>query len=185
MKQEVAVIGVGQTTFTRDCGMSIRELCFEAYKDAALGLNLDPKDVDASILASAPEYDKQRTPAALVSEYLGFPPSPTFYLETVCSSGTTGVRVGYSLIKSGLHDIVVMEIFLAISEMQLQIFIGDGNQRQCKLADNIGVKITHFHFRRRNDGRLIFQYQETVVERRLPRSKRQYVRHAGMCMGQG
>lgn len=117
MKEEVAVIGVGQTAFTRDCGMSIRELCFEAYKDAAQGLNLDPKDVNASIICSAPEYDKQRTPAALISEYLGFTPSPTFYLETVCSSGTTGVRVGYSLIKSGLHDIAVMIGFQKMSEL--------------------------------------------------------------------
>ncbi len=117
MRKEVAVIGAGQTPFTRDCGMSIRELCFAAYKDAVKGLNLNPKDVDASIIASAPEYDKQRTPAALVSEYLGFPPSPTFYLETVCSSGTTGVRVGYSLIKAGLHDIVVMVGFQKMSEL--------------------------------------------------------------------
>ena len=117
MNKEVAVIAAGQTPFTRSCGMSIRELCFEAYKDAAKSINIDPKDVDASIIASAPEYDKQRTPAALVSEYLGFPPSPTFYLETVCSSGTTGVRVGYSLIKSGLHDIVVMVGFQKMSEL--------------------------------------------------------------------
>ncbi len=117
MNKEVAVIGAGQTAFTRDCGMSVRELCFEAYKEAVQGLNLDPKDVDASIIASAPEYDKQRTPAALISEYLCFPPSPTFYLETVCSSGTTGVRVGYSMIKAGLHDIVVMVGFQKMSEL--------------------------------------------------------------------
>ncbi len=117
MRKEVAVIGAGQTPFTRDCGMSIRELCFEAYREAARGLNLDPKDVDASIIASAPEYDKQRTPAALINEYLCFPPSPAFYLETVCSSGTTGVRVGYSLIKSGLHNIVVMVGFQKMSEL--------------------------------------------------------------------
>jgi len=117
LKKEVAVIAAGQTPFIRSCGMSIRELCFEAYKDAAKSINIDPKDVDASIIASAPEYDKQRTPAALVSEYLGFPPSPTFYLETVCSSGTTGIRVGYALIKSGLHDIVVMVGFQKMSEL--------------------------------------------------------------------
>lgn len=117
MRKEVAVIAAGQTPFTRSCGMSIRELCFEAYKDAARSIALDPKDVGASIIASAPEYDKQRTPAALINEYLGFPPSPTFYLETVCSSGSTGVRVGYSLIKSGLHDIVVMVGFQKMSEL--------------------------------------------------------------------
>lgn len=117
MSHEVAVIGVGQTTFSRNCGMSIRELCFEAYKEAVSGLNLSPKDVDASIICSAPEYDKQRTPAALISEYLGFTPSPTFYVESVCSSSTSGTRVAYSLIKSGLHDLVVVIGFQKMSEI--------------------------------------------------------------------
>ncbi|MEA3442414.1 MAG: thiolase domain-containing protein [Chloroflexota bacterium] len=117
MKEEVAVIGAGQTVFTRNCGMSVRELCFEAYKEAAEGLNISPKDVDALIIASAPEYDKQRTPAALISEYLGLTPKPAFYIETVCSSGTTGVKMAYSLIKSGLHDIIVMIGFQKMSEL--------------------------------------------------------------------
>jgi acetyl-CoA C-acetyltransferase len=117
MKQEVAVIGVGQTTFTRNCGVSVRELCFEAYKEAAEGLDLSPKDIDALIIASAPEYDKQRTPAALIAEYLGLTPKPTFYIETVCSSGTTGVKMAYSLIKSGLHDVIVMIGFQKMSEL--------------------------------------------------------------------
>ena len=117
MRQEVAVIGVGQTAFVRKCGISIRELCFEAYRDAVQGLNISPKDVDASLICSAPEYDKQRTPAALISEYLGFTPSPSFYVESVCSAGTTGTRVGYSLIKSGLHDVVVVLGFQKMSEI--------------------------------------------------------------------
>lgn len=117
MTQEVAVIGVGQTSFTRDCGVSIRELCFEAFKEAMEGLKLSPKDIDASIIGSAPEYDKQRTPAALISEYLGLTPSPTFLVESVCSASTSGVRVAYSLIKSGLHDIVAVVGFQKMSEL--------------------------------------------------------------------
>ncbi|MEJ2739114.1 MAG: thiolase domain-containing protein [Dehalococcoidia bacterium] len=117
MTQEVAVIGVGQTSFTRDCGVSIRELCFEAFKEAMEGLKLSPKEIDASIIGSAPEYDKQRTPAALISEYLGLTPSPTFLVESVCSASTSGVRVAYSLIKSGLHDIVAVVGFQKMSEL--------------------------------------------------------------------
>ncbi len=117
MKNEVAVIGVGQTAFSRNCGVSIRELCFEAYKEAVDGINFSPKDVDASIICSAPEYDKQRTPAALVSEYLGFTPSPTFYVESVCSASTSGTRVAYSMIKAGLHDIMVIIGFQKMSEI--------------------------------------------------------------------
>jgi acetyl-CoA C-acetyltransferase len=117
MKQEVAVIGVGQTAFTRKCGISIRELCFEAYREAVQGLDISPKDVNASIICSAPEYDKQRTPAALISEYLGFTPSPTFYVESVCSASTSGTRVGYSMIKAGLHDLIVVLGFQKMSEI--------------------------------------------------------------------
>jgi len=117
MKQEVAVIGVGQTSFSRNCGISIRELCFEAFKEATAGLDISPKDIDASVICSAPEYDKQRTPAALISEYLGLTPSPSFYVESVCSASTSGTRVAYSMIKAGLHDIIVVLGFQKMSEI--------------------------------------------------------------------
>ena len=101
MDKKAAIVGVGQTKFTRSCGVSIRELCFEAYKEAIEGLNLSTGEIDASIICSAPEYDKQRTPAALISEYLELTPKPAFYVESVCSSSSTGLRVAWSLIKSG------------------------------------------------------------------------------------
>ena len=113
----VAIVGVGQTPFSRNCGMSIRELCFEAFKDALEGINLTPKEIDASIICSAPEYDKQRSPAGLISEYLGLTPKPTFYAESICSSSSTGVKVGYSFIKSGLHDTVAVIGFQKMSEI--------------------------------------------------------------------
>ncbi|MFQ5758453.1 MAG: acetyl-CoA acetyltransferase, partial [Candidatus Bathyarchaeia archaeon] len=79
MNSRVAVVGVGQTAFTRSCGVSIRELCFEAFREAMEDAgNLSIKDIDASIVCSAPEYDKQRSPAGLIAEYLGLNPKPTF-----------------------------------------------------------------------------------------------------------
>ncbi len=111
----VAIVGVGQTPFQRNCGTNIRELCFDAYKNALKDINLSPKEIDASIICSAPEYDKQRSPAGLISEYLGLTPKPTFYTESICSSSSTGVRVGYSLIKSGLHNVVAVLGFQKMS----------------------------------------------------------------------
>ncbi|MCS7115693.1 MAG: thiolase domain-containing protein [Nitrososphaerota archaeon] len=113
----VAIVGVGQTPFSRSCGMSIRELCFEAFRDAMQDINLTSKEIDASIICSAPEYDKQRSPAGLISEYLGLAPKPTFYAESICSSSTTGVRIAYSFIKSGLHDVVAVVGFQKMSEL--------------------------------------------------------------------
>jgi len=113
----VAIVGVGQTPFSRKCGTSIRELCFEAFKAALEDINLTSKEIDASIVCSAPEYDKQRSSAGLISEYLGLNPQPTFYAESICSSSSTGLKVGYSFIKSGLHDVVAVVGFQKMSEI--------------------------------------------------------------------
>ncbi len=115
---DVSVVGVGQTAFTKACGISIRELCFEAFKEAILDTgNLQVQDIDGSIVCSAPEYDKQRSPAGTIAEYLGLNPKPTFYVESVCASSTTGIRVAYGLIKSGLNDIVAVIGFQKMSEL--------------------------------------------------------------------
>lgn len=115
--RRVAVIGVGQSTFVRSYPGSIRELAFEAYRDAMKDANLKPSQIDASVVCSAPEYDKQRTPAGLMAEYLGLNPQPTFYVESVCSSSSSGLRTAYALIASGLHDVVVVLGFQKMSEI--------------------------------------------------------------------
>ena len=114
---KVAIIGVGQTNFVRGYPGSIRELAFEAFKEAVQDAKLTTKDIDASIFCSAPEYDKQRSPAGVLAEYLGLTPQPTFYLETVCSSSSSGLKVAYSMIKSGLHDVVCVLGFQKMSEI--------------------------------------------------------------------
>jgi acetyl-CoA C-acetyltransferase len=115
--EDIAIVGVGQSVFSRSCGESTRELCFEAYKEALEGLDITGSDIDASVICSAPEYDKQRSPSGLISEYLELTPKPTFYVETVCSSSSTGLRVAWSLIKAGLHKSVVVIGFQKMSEL--------------------------------------------------------------------
>jgi len=115
--RRVAVIGVGQSTFVRSYPGSIRELAFEAYRDAMRDGNLKPSQIDASVVCSAPEYDKQRTPAGHMAEYLGLNPQPTFYVESVCSSSSSGLRTAYALIASGLHDVVMVLGFQKMSEI--------------------------------------------------------------------
>ncbi len=113
----VAIIGVGQSNFVRGYPGSIRELAFEAFKEAVQDAKLAARDIDASIFCSAPEYDKQRSPAGVLAEYLGMTPQPTFYLETVCSSSSTGLKVAYAMIKAGLHDVVCVLGFQKMSEI--------------------------------------------------------------------
>ncbi|MGD9043271.1 MAG: acetyl-CoA acetyltransferase [Desulfobacterales bacterium] len=114
---KVAIIGVGQSPFVRSYPGSIRELVFEGFKDAMQDAQLTTKDIDASVVCSAPEYDKQRSPAGVFAEYLGLNPQPTFYVETLCSSSSTGLKLAYSLVKSGLHDAVAVIGFQKMSEI--------------------------------------------------------------------
>lgn len=115
--RDVAIIGVGQSHFVRGYEGSIKELAFEAFREAMQDAKITQKDIGATIFCSAPEYDKQRSPAGVLAEYLGLIPQPTFYLETVCSSSSMGVKIAYSLIKSGLHDIVMVLGFQKMSEI--------------------------------------------------------------------
>jgi acetyl-CoA C-acetyltransferase len=114
---KVAIIGVGQSTFVRSYPGSIRELAFEGFKDAMQDAQIKTGDIGASVICSAPEYDKQRSPAGVFAEYLGLNPQPTFYVESLCSSSSMGVRLAYSLVKSGLHDVVAVIGFQKMSEI--------------------------------------------------------------------
>jgi acetyl-CoA C-acetyltransferase len=114
---KVAIIGVGQSTFVRSYPGSIRELAFDGFKDAMADAQITAGDIGASVICSAPEYDKQRSPAGVFAEYLGLNPQPTFYVESLCSSSSMGVRLAYSLIKAGLHDVVAVIGFQKMSEI--------------------------------------------------------------------
>lgn len=114
---KVGIIGVGQSDFVRGYPGSIRELAFEGFKDAVADAGVSSKDIDASVICSAPEYDKQRSPAGVFAEYLGLVPQPTCYLESLCSSSSMGLRMAYSLVKSGLHDAVAVIGFQKMSEI--------------------------------------------------------------------
>ena len=114
---KVGIIGVGQSAFVRGYPGSIRELAFDGFKEAMQDAGIPTKDIDASIICSAPEYDKQRSPAGVFAEYLGLVPQPTCYLESLCSSSSMGLRFAYSLVKSGLHDVVAVIGFQKMSEI--------------------------------------------------------------------
>jgi len=116
--KKVAIVGVGQTKFDRRSDASIREISFEAFKEALDDAELTPKEIDASVIGSATHYDKQRSPAGVIAEYLGLNPQPTFTVEAICASGGVGLRTAWALIGSGLHDIVAVVGFQKMTELK-------------------------------------------------------------------
>ncbi|MCL2336457.1 MAG: thiolase domain-containing protein [Firmicutes bacterium] len=131
MPKDVAIIGVGQSTFYRGYQGSIKELAFEAFREAMQDAGIGAADIGASIVCSAPEYDSQRSPSGIIAEYLGLNPQPTFAIESVCSASTSGLRAAYALVKSGLHDVVLVLGFQKMSE----ISSADSQERMGRGAD--------------------------------------------------
>jgi acetyl-CoA C-acetyltransferase len=114
---KVGIIGVGQSRFVRAYSGSVRELAFEAYQEAVTDAGMTAADIDATVVCSAPEYDKQRSPAGVIAEYLGLNPQPTFYAETLCSSSSTGLKLAYAMVASGLHQAVMVVGFQIMSQL--------------------------------------------------------------------
>jgi len=104
----VAIIGVGHSKFGKRGDASLRELAFEAYNDAINDAEIETSRIDGSVVCSASHYDKQRSPAGVVAEYLGLNPEPTFNVDAACASSAVGLRTAWALISSGLHDIVAV-----------------------------------------------------------------------------
>jgi acetyl-CoA C-acetyltransferase len=92
-------------------------LAFEGFKEAVTDAGITGKEIDASVFCSAPEYDKQRSPSAVVAEYLGLNPQPTFYVETLCSSSSTGLKLAYAMVAAGVHEVVAVIGLQKMSEI--------------------------------------------------------------------
>lgn len=105
--ENVAIVGVGQSHFSRKCGMTIKELAFEAFKEAMEGLEIQNTDIDSLIVCSS-LYDRQRSAENPITEYLGLNPKPTFLIENACAASSSGLRVAWAFIKSGLYRIVAV-----------------------------------------------------------------------------
>jgi acetyl-CoA C-acetyltransferase len=104
----IAIVGVGHSKFGKRSDASLRELAFEAYSNALDDADLESPAIDGSVVCSATHYDKQRSPAGVISEYLGLSPKPTFNVEAACASSAVGLRIAWSLISSRLHDVIAV-----------------------------------------------------------------------------
>ena len=105
---KAAIIGVGQSKFGKRSDASLRELAFEAYTQAIDDAGIDPATIDASLVCSATHYDKQRSPAGVVAEYLRLNPQPTFNVEAACASSAVGLRTAFALVTSKLHNTIAV-----------------------------------------------------------------------------
>ena len=113
----VGIVGVGQTKFGKLSDSSSRELVADAFKEALSDAGIARNDISTIIVCSGSHYDKQRSPSGIMTEYVGLNPKPTFHIEAACASSGVGVRVGWSMIQAGLHDVVAVVGFQKMTEL--------------------------------------------------------------------
>ncbi len=110
-------MGVGHTPFGKLSDSSSRELVADAFREALSDAGLARKDISTLIVCSGSHYDRQRSPAGIMAEYVGLNPTPTLHVEAACASSGVGVRVGWSMIQAGLHDTVAVVGFQKMTEL--------------------------------------------------------------------
>lgn len=108
MSENVAVIGAGHSKFGVRMDVNIPELCWESMKPAFETANLEPKDIDFFVVGNAGVWSSEGAVPALIAEYADLAPKGSMRVEAACASGSAAIRVGYTAIKSGMADIVLV-----------------------------------------------------------------------------
>ena len=115
MSENVAVIGVGHSKFGTRKDVNIAELCWESMKPAFETANLETKDIDFFVVSNAGMWSSEAAVPALIAEYADLAPKGSMRVEAACASGSAAMRIGYTAIKSGMADIVLV---LGVEKMQ-------------------------------------------------------------------
>ena len=102
---KVAIVGTGQTKFSKDEG-DVEKLLFESASNCIESVNnCDLNDIEG-ILVSTNNNSKYL--GAILSETMGIQPKISHSIEHLCSSGTNAIISAYAYISSGLSDMVLV-----------------------------------------------------------------------------
>jgi len=106
--EKVGIIGVGHSKFGRRDDVTVQELAFESFVEATNDAGITPRDIDATLIGASPVYMTQRSISGPITEYLGLNPQPVWLIEAACCSSASALRTAYALVKSKMHDIVLV-----------------------------------------------------------------------------
>ena len=115
MSENVAIIGIGHSKFGTRKDVNLPELAWEAIKPALDSANVEQKDIDFYVVGNAGMWSSEAAVPSLMAEYADLAPKGSMRVEAACASGNAAIRVGYTAIKSGEADIVLV---LGIEKMQ-------------------------------------------------------------------
>ncbi|MEM4534395.1 MAG: thiolase domain-containing protein [Candidatus Korarchaeota archaeon] len=106
--RDVAIVGVGQSSFGNRYDVRIDELAFEAVKEALTDASLELKDLEFMVQGCAGVWTAEDSPAVVCAEYCGMLPKGSMRVEAMCASGSAALLVGYNAVASGFADLVLV-----------------------------------------------------------------------------
>jgi len=107
--RRVAVVGAGLSLFVRRALETSKELAYYAASGALASAGLRRRDVQAVVMASAPDaFDGVHMKGEYLSDGAGGWRKPYFRAYVGGGSGVFGIISGWSLVASGLFDIVLV-----------------------------------------------------------------------------
>jgi acetyl-CoA C-acetyltransferase len=107
----VSIIGIGSTNFGLLGEMTLEEMAVRACNEAISDAGIEKKDIEAFFLGNyiSGMLLGQETLAPMVAYSLGLNGNvAATKVEGACCSSSIGLRLGYLLIASGVHDIVLL-----------------------------------------------------------------------------
>ena len=110
MTRSAAIVGTGQTKYvSRREDVSVPELVREAAMRALEDAGLQPGDVDAFVIGSAPEiFEGVNYPENWIGPALGASGKPLMRIHTGGTVGASSTIAGFYHVVSGLFDVVLV-----------------------------------------------------------------------------
>jgi acetyl-CoA C-acetyltransferase len=131
MSERCAVIGVGQTKFSkRRDDLSIPGLLREAIDRALIDAECDLADIDAVVIGKAPDaFEGIVQPEIFLADALGATNKPLLRVHTAGSVGGSTFIVGAHLIESAIHERVLAVSWEKQSEGNAQWGLAGGRSK--------------------------------------------------------
>jgi acetyl-CoA C-acetyltransferase len=127
-KEPVAVVGVGQTKYSKKRGdVSMPGLVREAAQRALEQAGATWSDVEAVVIGKAPDiFEGVMQPELFLADALGAAGKPMIRVHTAGSVGGSTAIVGSHLVASGQHGLVLAVAWEKQSEGNAQFALGGG-----------------------------------------------------------
>lgn len=104
--RDVSIIGIGQTPVGEHWDKSLRQLSFQALNGGMRDAKVER--IDALYVGNmlSGELTGQEHLGALIADFAGLRGIEAVKVEAACGSGAAALRMGYTAVAGGLHDIV-------------------------------------------------------------------------------